>query len=202
MSTRNLIPMVEEAEAAAEVGQIYREIKQLLQIPFVPNSLKTLAVSPAVLKIYWGMYRSFFQHATLPHALVSMILYTVAQRNDCMYCSANNELTCRTLGVDEETLKALSSDLGNIAPERLQAIIEFAAKAAKEPHSLGAQDYEKVRDHGLSDAELVEVLLVAAIGNLNDTLADSLKFEVEAPVAQALGRRVSERDSSPQLGKR
>jgi uncharacterized peroxidase-related enzyme len=186
--------MVEEDTASSEVAEVYGEIKQMLKIPFVPNSLKTLAVSPAALKIYWGMYRSFFQHATLPHALVSMILYTVAQRNDCMYCSANNELTCRTLGVDEETLKALSSDLSKISPERLQAIIEFAAKAAKEPHSLGLQDYEKVRDHGLSDTELVEVLLVAAIGNLNDTLADSLKFEVEASVVQALGPRAPERD--------
>jgi alkylhydroperoxidase family enzyme len=117
-----------------------------------------------------------------------MILFTIAERNRCQYCSATNELTCRTLGVDEETLQALVNDLGSVSPERLKAIIEFAVKAAKQPQDLGESDYEKVRDQGLSDAELVEIIFLAAIGNLNDTLADALKFPIEAPVIQALGR--------------
>jgi uncharacterized peroxidase-related enzyme len=185
---KNILPMVEEAAASAEVAHIYDEIKQVLQMPFVPNALKAIANSPVALTIYWGMYRSFVQHTTLPQALISMILFTIAERNHCEYCSATNELTCRTLGIDEETLQALSNDLGNVSPERLRVIIEFAVKTAKQPKSLGPADLERVRDQGLSDAEVVEIMLIAAIGNLNDTLADALKTEVDAPVAKALGR--------------
>ena len=184
---KNILPMMEEDAASPEVARIYDEIKQVLQTPFVPNGLKVAAVSPVVLKVYWGLYYGFLQHTTLPQSLISMILYTIAERNHCQYCSANNELTCRTLGIDEETLQALVNDLGSVSPVRLQAIIEFAVKAAKQPQDLGESDYEKVRDQGLSDAELVEIVFLAAVGNLNDTMADALKVQVETPVAQALG---------------
>ncbi|WP_299433298.1 hypothetical protein, partial [uncultured Meiothermus sp.] len=175
--------------APLEVAQIYAEIKQTLQIPFIPNGIKVAATSPLVLKAYWALYRDFSQQTSLPQSLVAMILYTIAERNHCQYCSATNELTCRTLGVDEETLRALVDDLEHVSPERLQAIIEFAVKAARDPKNLSAEDFDRVRRHGLSDAELVEIVFLAAIGNFNDTLADALKFPVESAVAQALGWR-------------
>jgi len=185
---QNILPMVEEETAPPEVASVYAEIKQVLQIPFIPNGIKVAAVSPMVLRLYWAMYRDFTLQTSLPQSLISMILYTIAQRNQCEYCSATNELTCRTLGVDEETLQALVNDLGNVSPEHLQAIIAFAVKAAKEPKNLNAEDYDQLRDHGLSDAELVEIVFLAAIGNFNDTLADALKYPIEDPILQALGR--------------
>ena len=51
-----------------------------------------------------------------------------------------------------------------------------------------AEDYERVREQGVTDAELVEITLIAAIGKYNDTLADALKVDVEPMVAEALGR--------------
>ena len=36
--------------------------------------------------------------------------------------------------------------------------------------------------------ELVEIILVAAIGIFNDTVADALKIEVDHEVVEALGR--------------
>jgi uncharacterized peroxidase-related enzyme len=185
---KNGLIMVEEADASAEVAALYDDIKRTMQTPSIPNGAKAIAVSPAALTIFWNMLRSFYQHLTLPQSLVSMILFTIAEKNHCKYCSATNELTCRTLGVDEETLSVLVNDLGSVSPERLQAIIEFAVKVAKFPQSLEARDYDKVRNQGVSDAELVEIILVAATGNYNDTLADALKIEVEMPVAEALGR--------------
>jgi hypothetical protein len=52
---------------------------------------------------------------------------------------------------------------------------------------LAADDYDKVRS-GISEAELVEVILIAAIGVLNDTVADALMIEVDNEVIEALGR--------------
>jgi len=63
-----------------------------------PNLMKALAVSPGALAIHWSMVRAFYQHITLPESLVSMIMYSVAQSNNCQYCSAAHELSCRTWG--------------------------------------------------------------------------------------------------------
>ena len=94
------LPMIEEQDAEGQVALIYADAKRELQMPFIPNAMKVLAGSPAALAIYWNMLRGFYQHSTLPQSLVSMILYTVAERGHCQYCSASHELTCRTLGID------------------------------------------------------------------------------------------------------
>jgi len=97
-------------------------------------------------------------------------------------------LTCRTLGVDEETLRLLADDLGHVSPQRVQAVIEFALKVAEDPQSVAAEDYERVREQGVTDEELMEIMLVAALGKFNDTLADAAKIDVDDMVAESLGR--------------
>lgn len=182
----NLQP-VEEAEATGDVAQIYSEIKRDLQAPFLPNMFKTLAISPAALASAWGLYGNFLRQTTLPRALMSMILFTVAESRDCEYCAAQNEFACRTLGVDEETLSALVNDLDNVSPERIRAIIAFALKVSHDPLGVGAEDYERLRELGITDEELVDIVLNAAMATFFDILADSLKVEVEPEVVQGLG---------------
>jgi uncharacterized peroxidase-related enzyme len=182
------MPLIHEEQASGAVAEIYDEVKRDMQIPVVPNALKALAVSPAALATYWDFSRSFYEHTTLPESLTSMILYTIAETANCTYCSATHELTCRTLGVDEETLRALVEDLGNVSPERVRAIIAFALKASREPQSLEGADYERLHGMGVTDAELVEIVFVAAIGKYLDILADALKIPVDPMVAEALAR--------------
>jgi uncharacterized peroxidase-related enzyme len=188
VTTLSDVPMIEEEAATGEVARIYAEVKRDMQLPVVPNAMKVLAVSPAALAMYWDFTRSLTQHATLPEALRSMILYTIATVGNCRYCSATHELTCRTLGIDEETLRKLVEDLGNVSPERIRVIIEFALKVSRDPQGLVPADYERVRQQGVSDEELVEIIMMAAIGRYNDTLADALKIEVDPMVSAALGR--------------
>jgi alkylhydroperoxidase family enzyme len=180
--------MVEEHEASDEVAVIYDEVKRTMQLPDVPSWLKMIAISPATLKIYWNFYQGFLRHTTLPQSLTAMILFTIAERRNCRFCSATNELTCRTLGIDDQTLSDLVRNLGKVNPERIRAIIEYALKVSNDAQSLGFEDYECVRQQGVSDAELVEITMVAAIGNLNDAMADALKIEVDSAITEALER--------------
>lgn len=183
----NLHP-VEEAEATGSVAQMYADIKRDFQFPYLPNMMKTLAVSPAALTGAWGLYGGFLLNTTLPRALTSMILYTVAESRDCEYCTVINEFACRNLGVDEETLSALVKDLGNVTPERIRAIIAFALKVSHDPQGLVAADFERLREHGITDEEIVEIALNAAMATFFDILADSLKVENDPEVVQGLGR--------------
>jgi alkylhydroperoxidase family enzyme len=88
--------------------------------------------------------------------------------------------------VDEETLVMLANDLEHVSPKRLRAIIQFAMKCAFEPQDLVEDDYEEVRQEGVSDDELAQIIFLAALANFNDTLADSFKIDVEQETYQAL----------------
>jgi alkylhydroperoxidase family enzyme len=64
--------------------------------------------------------------------------------------------------------------------------VGFARKCATDRHSLVDADYENLREQGISDEEIVEIVSLAALGNYLDTIADSLKLEVDEAIAQAL----------------
>jgi uncharacterized peroxidase-related enzyme len=182
------IPFIEEEEAADETLHIYEEAKREMQTPFVPNIIKVMANSRAALASYWNSVSVFYQHTILPESLIAMLFYTVANANNCEYCSAGHELTCRTLGIDEQMLNALVRDIGNVSPERIRAIMLFATKAVRNPKGLTGADYDMLRAQGIGDEEIVEILYVVAMGNMGDTLADALKVEVDSMTAEALGR--------------
>ena len=99
-----------------------------------------------------------------------------------------NELTCRTLGIDEDTLDNLVKDLDNVNPLRVRSIIEFALMVAKHPQELVKADYDQLRDQGVTDEEIVEIIVIAAVAVFSDVLADALQIEVDTITAEALAQ--------------
>jgi uncharacterized peroxidase-related enzyme len=182
----NGLRLVEEDEATGEVAALYEEIKREMMLPEVPNLFKALGASPAALAISWAWFGALYRHSTLPQSLLAMILYAIAEQNHCQYCSASHELSCRTLGIDEETLRTLINDLPHLTPERIRATIQFALKIARSSKSLVREDYDAVRAQGVSEEELVELIHLAAMASSGDILADALKIEVDPAVSEAL----------------
>ena len=182
----NGLPIIEEDHAHGEVAEIYSDLKRDLQLPFVPNLVKAMASSPEMLSFFGKLWVASIEHRTLPESLASMIGYTIATKSNCTYCSASNELTCRTLGVDETTLDLLIRDLGNLNPERVQAIIDFALKVAKHPQELVREDYDLLRTQGVTDGEIVEIIITAAMSVMSDIVADALQVDVDQTIASAL----------------
>ena len=105
-----------------------------------------------------------------------MIHYTISSARKCQYCSTNFKFACRSIGIDEEMLEALVHDLDAVAPKRTQEIIKFAVRCALDPQGLTEADYDKVREQGLSNEEIVEIIGWAAVAMYNDTISDSMKL--------------------------
>jgi uncharacterized peroxidase-related enzyme len=182
----NQLPFIEEDEATGQVAQLYEEFKRDLHLPAVPNILKALGSSPETLTVFGKLWVNAEEYRTLPEALTAMIAYTIATKSDCTYCSASFELTCRSLGVDEDTLDKLIKDLANLNPERVRAIIDFALKVAKHPQELSREDFDKVRQQGVSEGEIVEIIFNAAYSVLLDIVADALQIDVDSMITMAL----------------
>ncbi|MEW5958342.1 MAG: hypothetical protein AB1801_11490 [Chloroflexota bacterium] len=168
--------LVDEQTADGKITALFDDIRRELGVPHVGPAYQIAALSPAVLVSAWGMYRNFIQRATLPLPLLFMIHYTISSAKNCQYCSTGFKVACRSVGVDEEMLEALVSNLDAVNPKRVQEIIKFAVKCALNPQGLTGADYDRVRDQGVSDEELVEIIGWAAIAIFNDTTSDALKL--------------------------
>lgn len=170
------LPVMEENEATGEVAEIFDEIRTMMGVPSVGVADRAAANSPATLISGTRLMFDFIQRATLPQPLLFMIHYAISVSKNCQFCSAGFKHACRSVGVDEEMLDVLVKDLDSVNPRRTREIIKFAVKCALEPQQLLEADYDRVRDQGVSDEELVEIIGWAALAMFNDTLSDAMKL--------------------------
>ncbi|MCR8725804.1 peroxidase-related enzyme [Frigidibacter sp. ROC022] len=105
--------------------------------------------------------------------------------NRCIYCAAvhadrHAKLEKDTSVTDELFAKGEKADLG----PRDRAIFDFARKAAEAPPTAGPEDMQALRDAGLSDAEILDLILSAALfgwaNRLMHVLGDPVRQEVQA----------------------
>jgi hypothetical protein len=71
--------------------------------------------------------------------------------------------------------------------EKLRAMLGFIEKLTLRPDELGSADADAVRAAGVTDEAMVDAIHVAALFNMIDRMADSLKFDVP-PYESFLGR--------------
>lgn len=180
------LTLVMPNDAGPDVAPVFEDIQRVLQVPFVPDLFKSLATSPLVLAGTWEAYKRIYLQTTLPMSLKAMILYSISSSRNCEYCSSVHHVTCRMLGVDEETLQVLVKNLEGLAPYRVQAIVRFAIACANDPQGLVEDDYESLRTNGISDEEIMEIIGLAAWGVYLDVLADGVKVRVDDVFTQAL----------------
>ena len=180
------IQVLDEQEASGDAARVFDEIKREMEIPFVPNILKVPATSPRILEAVWEAYRRIVLQTSLPATLASMIGYAVSAANKCNYCNSLHKINCRALGVDDDPLAALGGDLLTLSPRRVQEIIGFAVKAGTDPINLVQADYDRVREQGISEEELMDIVALSAWATFTDRIADSLKIELDSVFVEAL----------------
>ena len=182
--TLNLIP---ESEATGKVAELYNRVKEVFQIPFVPNFVRAQAGRPDLLEPIWNCNEGIVvQEGKIPRPIKEMILMAVSNANTCEYCEAAHEVFCKALAVEPETRKQIIEDLDNLRPGRIRDIIEFAKKAACLPSALKEDDYQNLRKYGITDEEIQEIVTCAAWATFCNIIAESLKVPKDQEFGVAL----------------
>jgi alkylhydroperoxidase family enzyme len=68
--------------------------------------------------------------------------------------------------------------------EQERAIVAYARKLTREPWTMTAADLDSLRATGLSEAQTLDVVLIACLFNFMTRLADGLGVEVEPITAK------------------
>ncbi|HYF01519.1 MAG TPA: peroxidase-related enzyme [Planctomycetota bacterium] len=173
------LPIVEESQASGDVARVFEDFKSLKGTPFVPNFFKTLALAPNVAQGTWRVYRDVGHLGSVPRAIKEMIFVAVSRARNCQYCEAAHLALCKLYGVDPKTRELLTQDLDALEPARTREIVKFGVKAATDPRSLTDQDYARLRQNGLNESDIVEVIGMAAFSAYATIIADATKIEVD-----------------------
>jgi len=159
---------------------VFDEITTELGFGIVPNLFKSMAANPDILEANWKKFRSTMLQGNLPRTLKEMIGVAISQANDSQYALRVHLHGLSALGMSEEVLQTLVSDFDACPlPIREKAVIQFGLKAAVNPKGLTSADYQALRNLGLDETEIYEILATANLFTGVNQYTDAIKLEIE-----------------------
>lgn len=172
--------MGSEQSSSEEVAELLIDFRTKMGFPEAPNFIKAQAAAPSVMRGTWSLVQSVLVEGRLPRSLKEMVFVAISVDRDCGYCEAAHIACCRMLGVAESDLAALVRNFDEMLPERTRDIIGFAVKCARSPSALDDADFQRIRNHGLGDAELTELIAMSGLAVYANTLADATQVEPDS----------------------
>jgi uncharacterized peroxidase-related enzyme len=180
--SRIAIPAAPEAAPAATHDQLAAVGKQL---GGVPNLFRLLAVSPAALSGFLGLSGGLAK-GSLRAATREAIALRVAELNGCDYCLAAHSQIGRALVKVAET-ELSRNRAGTSDNSKTAAILTLAGRIVATKGHVADADVAAAKLAGVTEAEVVETVLVVAENILTNYLNSLAKTPVDfpAPVAVA-----------------
>jgi uncharacterized peroxidase-related enzyme len=160
---------------------VYEEILTDLGFGIVPNLFKSMAINPEILEANWKKFRGTILQGDLPRTLKEMVGVAISQSNNSEYALRVHLHGLSALGMSEEILRTLVSDFANCPlPKRDKAVISFGLRAATKPLEMTESDYQNLRDLGLDDSEIFEIIATADLFSFVNRYTDSIALEIDA----------------------
>jgi uncharacterized peroxidase-related enzyme len=152
------------------------------QLGIVPNMMRTMAQSPAVLEGYLA-FGATLRTGLLPAAIQEQIALAVAEANGCDYCLSAHSALGRGAGLSSGEVDA--SREGRAADPKAAAVLQFARAIIDRRGGVTDQDVARVRIAGLTDGEITEVLAHVGMNVFTNYFNRAVQTEIDFPVVTA-----------------
>lgn len=176
------IDAVPEDAATGALAEYYEQ--QRAAWGFLPNYAGAFSTRPEVaqawnalnIAIRNGMDRRRFELATI----------AAARALHSTYCTAAHSKFMRDVCGDETTLDLLAEDPTGAALNREDRLAyRFAAKVAISAESISQEDVDHLREIGLSDADIADLVFAASARSFFTRVLDGLGAQLDAETAEA-----------------
>ncbi len=175
------IEVPEESAVGADVVDWYE--RQRNAWGYLPNYAPAFALRPDVAEA-WNtlnnavrghMERRRFELATIAAARAYRSTYCMAAHCKFLRDACDDEPTMRTVAADPSSADLDATD---------RAVMDFATLVARDASSITRADVQQLRDHGLSDADIVDVVLAAAARGFFTKVLDALGVQADAQLGE------------------
>ena len=183
------IDTVAEESAAGALAEFYRQQKG--QWGFLPNFAEAFSTRPDVAEAWTllnktvraGMDRRRFEIATIG----------AARALQSTYCTAAHSKFLRDQCEDEDTMIAIAEDpSGAGLGEQDRAVYVFAGRVAGDASSIQQHDVDALRELGLTDAEVADIVFAAAARSFFTRVLDGLGARLDVQTAETFDPEVLE----------
>jgi len=173
------IPILKPSDASDKVKAVYQEFHTRMSFPTPPNFIMTQGHSPALARGTWELVQNVLVSGQVPRWMKELIFVAISNDRDCRYCTAAHIACCRMLGVKPELLDLMVSNVHGITDLKLRDIILFSIKCSRNPQNISAKDYEQLRQHGVTQSEIMEIIGMSALAVYANIIADATAMEAD-----------------------
>lgn len=143
----------------------------------VINIFKAMANSSVALKTYFGIANPLADK-TLDTKIVEAIGVQIAYINNCEYCQAAHSYLAKSVLSEDEIAKARE---GKSDDAKTQAALNLAAGAMKKAGKISDEEFEKAKQAGLSDEEILEIGVVVTLNFFTNVVNNFAQTRVDFP---------------------
>jgi uncharacterized peroxidase-related enzyme len=152
------------------------------QLGVVPNMMRTMAQSPAVLDAYLA-FGAALHKGLLPASLQEQLALTVAEVNACDYCLSAHSALGRGAGLSSDEIVA-SRD-GRASAPRTAAALQLARALIDRRGAVTEQDFARVRAAGFGDGEIAEIIAHVGLNVFTNYFNRAVHTEIDFPLVTA-----------------
>lgn len=165
------IRTIEEDQAEGLVQELYDSARGTYG--YVPNHAKLFSLRPEVYQAWNKLLSGFRSHMRLRR--YELITFAASLELECTYCSLAHAAVLRKNFFSAEQLLAIIHDFrsADLSDEEV-ALMAFAQKMSANAGAVSEDDIQELRGFGLSDEEILDVVLTAAIRNFFSKSIDAL----------------------------
>jgi AhpD family alkylhydroperoxidase len=107
-----LVPLIEYAQASAEVRAVYDDIMKTRGVDWINNFWKALANDPKELARVWRNVKQVMAPGALDPLVKEMVYVAVSATNGCEYCTYSHTAAARKRGMTDAMLMELLAVVG------------------------------------------------------------------------------------------
>jgi uncharacterized peroxidase-related enzyme len=178
------VPFVEtigDDEASGETAAVYDAEREAQG--FVSNSTRVFGVRPGLLHAWLGLRDTLT--STMDRRRYELVTLAAARRLRSSYCSLAHGQVLAEEFLGPELTRAVAVDHRTAGLEPVDvAVMDFAEKIAADATQVTQEDIDRLREAGLADTEIVDVVAAAAARCFFTKLMDGLGARPDAAFAE------------------
>jgi uncharacterized peroxidase-related enzyme len=161
------------------------EVRRLLKLShllygIVPNMARTMALSPAVLRGFTGLFTSLAEGRLTTH-MREQIALAVADANRCQYCVSMHTTLGAAAGLTEADLT--NARLGIGSDPKGVAALRFVRAVVDDRGELTDDEFAALRRAGFDDEEIVEILGNVIASIFTNYFNKATQVDIDFPIA-------------------
>ena len=165
--------------ASPQAAEILTAIKG--KIGMVPNIYASMAHSPAALSAALAFGEAMGK-STLSAGVKEQLALAIAGVNNCDYCASAHTAIGKGAGLSESELATSIS--GSSSDPKTHAILTLAKSIVTNRGNITDNELSEVRNAGVSEAEIVEVVAAVAINTFTNYFNHIAATEIDFPVVR------------------